>query len=48
MLRKKMSELAYRLKVRKALSDNSNDLLIITYEECKRLMEKRKIATKGI
>lgn len=41
--KKNLQETAYRLKVRKALSNESNEILKITYEECRRMCEKRKI-----
>lgn len=46
MLKKKISELAFRVKIRKALTDNSNEMLIITYEEVKKEMTRRKLLIK--
>lgn len=46
MLKKKITEIAFRLKVRKALTDNSNECLMITYEEVKKEMTRRKLLIK--
>lgn len=46
MLKKKISELAFRIKVRKALTDNSNEMLIITWEETRKEMIRRKLLSK--
>lgn len=46
MLKKRFTELAFRIKVRKAISDNSNEMLLITYDELKKEMTRRKILQK--
>ena len=43
MLKKKINETIYRMRLRKSLSDETDECLKITYEETKRMCEKRKI-----
>lgn len=42
-IKRKLATVIFRLKVRKALSDSTNEQVYITYEESKKMCEKRKI-----
>jgi hypothetical protein len=42
-LKKQFNETVFRMKIRKALSDETNEYIKITYEEAKKMCEKRKI-----
>ena len=46
MNKKKLNELMYRLKIRKALKDNPSDYLIITYDELIKELNRRKLKYK--
>ena len=43
MLKRKLNLVAFRIKVRKALSDSEDSQILITYEEAKRMCERRRI-----
>lgn len=43
MLKRKLNQFAFRIKVRTALSNSEDSQILITYEEAKRMCEKRKI-----
>ena len=41
MLKRKLNEMHYRLKVRKELGNLDAELLAITYDECKKEIDRR-------
>lgn len=39
---KKITEIAFRMKIRKALNDEPIEMVIITREECEKIIQKKK------